>query len=162
MNPRKGKITTRIAQALAVALVAATAFAVHDMSFELDGNIINDVSNPKPVDWASLYDVSGTSVPTAKASQPASFGTPVFFRDFVSGATSDTTTFATGSKDIQNISGGGTTNGSWQCSKANNISDKTDLLNAYATTFTAVNGDTIVYFGAETASNEGTRDVGFW
>src|SRR5439155_3082600 len=153
MNSRKRKITTRIAQALAIALVAATAFAVHDKKFELDGNIINDGGGAQIVDWADLFTVTG-GVATPKSSLPSGFSAASFVRDFTANSTKDASTFATGSKDTLNIGGGG-----WQCTKSNNISDKVDVLNAYATAFVDKDdasptfGHTFVYFAMEVASN---------
>lgn len=150
-----------LASCTALLLTGATpAFAFTDprIPFELDGNIVSSGTT----DWASLFDVSGTNVPTPKTSSstpalPADFGTPSFFRDFVPGKTSDDSTFTTGSKDTLNITPG------WQCVKANNVNDKVDVLNAYATIYTdPVTKDTLLYFGLEVASNEGTKDVAFW
>ncbi len=156
------RITLALAAAFAAfAVVPAHAITIDDGTFELDGNIVVTPNQTTTVDWASLFDVSGNNVPTAKTSQPAGFITsPVFIRDFTPGQTSDSTTYTTGSKDILNIGGGG-----WQCTKSNNISDKVDMLNAYATAQVhSVGGvdHVFVYFGMEVASNNGTKDVGFW
>lgn len=150
------KITLTLAAAFA-AFAVAPARAVTFDKFELDGNIVKNSTEDFPVDWASLFDVSGSSIPTKKSTQPTGFiKSPVFFRDFTPGGTGDSSTYTTGSKDILNIGGGG-----WQCTKSNNVSDKVDVLNAYATAQTE-NGHVFVYFGMEVASNEGTKDVGFW
>ena len=69
--------------------------------------------------------------------------------------TNDTTTFATGSKDTLPISG-------WQCNFDNNVNSKIDVTNSYAATYTAADGDEIVYFGIERNVNTGTANVGFW
>src|SRR5262249_18995930 len=126
----------------------------------LDGSIMaGELPNPPGVDWSSLFDVSGSNTPTPKLQNqlPTGFTSPTFVRDFVPGATDDSTTFATGSKDTLNIGGGG-----WQCKGSNNVTDKGDILNAYATAFNDTNGDLIIYFALEISSNEGTKDVGFW
>jgi hypothetical protein len=54
----------------------------------------------------------------------------------------------------------------WDCVELNNPLDKNEILNAYAAVGVpsggASAGDTIVYFGFERASNEGTAFMGFW
>lgn len=139
---------------VATAAISAPAHAVTGYPFELDGNL---TSNGK-VDWASLYDVSAPgAVPTPKVSPPSGFTSASFARDFVVNDNSDATTFSTGSKDTLSITGG------WQCGASNNISDKVDLLNAYAVSYVdPTTKANVVYFGLETASNEGSRNVGFW
>ena len=62
----------------------------------------------------------------------------------------------TGTKDIQNISGGGLESGEWQCKKKSNVSDKGDVLNAYAAIYEHTSGDTILAMGIERASDNGT------
>jgi hypothetical protein len=77
--------------------------------------------------------------------------------------TADTTTFATGSKDIQNISGGGADQaGNWQCNRDNNVNSKIDITNAYSAAYTASNGDRLIYFGLEKNKDNGNNNAGFW
>jgi hypothetical protein len=77
--------------------------------------------------------------------------------------TADTTTFATGSKDTQNISGGGADQaGNWQCNKDNNVNSKIDITNAYSAGYTAPNGDRILYFALEKNKDNGNNNAGFW
>jgi hypothetical protein len=77
--------------------------------------------------------------------------------------TADTTTFATGSKDIQNISGGGADNsGNWQCNKDNNVNSKIDITNAYSASYTVSGGDRIMYFAMEKNKDNGNNNAGFW
>ncbi|MDX1803138.1 MAG: hypothetical protein R3292_03600 [Alcanivorax sp.] len=119
---------------------------------ELDRNIISNGG----VDWENLFDVNGTDEPTQASTLPSGYSKSVFVRDFVPGASGpDYSTFATGSKDTLNITGG------WDCSKSNNVNDKTDIVNAYAAAANE-NGDIIVYFAMERYSNEGTGNIGFW
>lgn len=146
----------------AATVATAEAPDSYPEGFELDGNLIFD--GAMGADWASLFDVTGTNEPTIKATQPAGFRSSTFQRDFIPGSTADTTTFTTGSKDTLELGvvPGGKSAG-WQCSKSNNIGAKVDLLNTYATAYLdPTSKDTIVYFGLETASNEGTRNAGFW
>ncbi len=141
--------------AVALALGAGSLQASHDQEFELDGNIVNNPGDP-PIDWQSLFDVSGTAVPTPKAVPPAHFPVSTFIRDFIPGQTGpDRTTFTTGSKDTLNVTGG------WDCARDNNVNDKTDLVNVYAAAHSA-GGDTTIYFGMERFSNEGDGNIGFW
>src|SRR5262245_43344075 len=160
----------------------AGAQAVHDYSdgMQLDGNVANTCP-PAPdtglcastqADWADFFDVSGGTT-TSKATLPnTSFKKAVFIRDFESGTnknncsltsagttfcTGDSSTFATGSKDELDIANGG-----WQCNRDNNVNSKIDIMNAYTASYTASNGDKIMYFGLEKNKDNGTNDVGFW
>jgi hypothetical protein len=138
---------------------AGPAFSVHDENFELEGNILGgDPPNPPTVDWEDLFNPGGNPnpPPSPAGSLPSGFGEPTFVRDFVPGGKSDTTSFATGSKDTLNPTPG------WQCKKINNFGGKFDMINAYAVPYTAPNGDIIVYFAMERDKNEGSANVGFW
>ena len=77
--------------------------------------------------------------------------------------TADTTTFATGSKDTQNISGGGADNAqNWQCNRDNNVNSKIDITNAYSAAYTEPGGDRILYFAMEKNKDNGNNNAGFW
>jgi hypothetical protein len=143
--------------ALVMVVVAPTAQAVHDLDFQLDGNIADDSTDPQ-FDWASFFDSSGQEIPALPDPSRPGFKQSTFSQDFVPGAFGpDRTTFTTGSKDILNITPG------WQCARSNNVNDKIDLLNAYAVTFTdPITEDQILYFGMERFSNAGDANVGFW
>jgi hypothetical protein len=146
----------------AVGLAAPPAEAADlDALLELDGNIEQDTDT----DWEDLFDVAG-GVATPKSDAALGlldFSAVQFVRDFAPGAKGpDDSTFATGSKDIQNPSGGNIhVSGQWECNRDNNVGDKTDLVNVYAAVGTA-NGYTILYFALERFSNEGEANVGFW
>ncbi len=135
--------------------------AVHDQDMQLDGDISLIDQNPAgpgapSQDWIALFDVVGDDVPTPKDTLPTGFLTADFVRDFVPGQTGpDRTTFATGSKDTLNITPG------WQCARDNNVNDKTDVVNAYATVFRDT-GEVKLYFALERFSNEGAGNVAFW
>jgi hypothetical protein len=189
--------------AIAVAVVfVPSALAVHDLSFQLDG----DVSTHRytTVDASQVYDWGGnTAGDTSTQANPNTnglftvtdtgtaptgteavtnnstlvgdgkpFGAAGFVRDFRSGSsctlnslsatfcTSDTSTYATGSKDTLGIGNGG-----WQCNKDNNVNSKIDIMNAYAASFVgggASNDDHNIYFGLEKNKDNGTNDVGVW
>ena len=145
----------------AVALLfVAGAQAVHGEAFQLDGDVLSSTTTTvdgvtQTVDWDSLFDANGDDLPT-----PADFGESSFDKDFLNAGTdfitSDTTTFATGSKDTLPIA-------DWQCNFDNNVNSKIDVMNAYAVEYTdPVSGDEFLYFGLERNTNTGTADVGFW
>jgi hypothetical protein len=169
--------------ALAALLLAGSAQAVHELGFQLDGNVAHScppapdtgfcTTNQK--DWADLFAVTNPTATTEKVSPDASvvnatgpFTNATFTRDFQSGSscaldststtfcTGDSTTFATGSKDTLDISG-------WACNHDNNVNSKIDIMNAYSAAYTnPADGHKILYFGMEKNKNNGTNDVGFW
>jgi hypothetical protein len=140
----------------------AGAQAVHDEDFQLDGDVLastttNIGGNLQSIDWDSLFDADGE-----EKSLPANFTESGFDRDFETHpttgnfVTSDTSTFATGSKDTLPISG-------WQCNRDNNVNSKIDVMNAYAAEYVdPVTEDEILYFGLERNVNTGDANVGFW
>jgi hypothetical protein len=150
-----------IAAVGALGVFAITALAVHDLKFQLDGDVLastttNVGGNLQPFDWDSLFDSAGATKPL-----PAGFTASGFDRDFLTNAngsfnTSDSTTFATGSKDTLPITPG------WQCNQDANVNSKIDIMNAYSAAFTAANGDQVIYFGLERNANTGDGNVGFW
>jgi hypothetical protein len=149
-------------------LLPVALLAVHDLAFQLDGDVASSPDGTvgggdQPIDWADLFDASGNTV----ASLPTGFGHAKLDKDFTSGpnnppkfplgqlTTNDPTTYATGSKDTLAISG-------WQCNFDHNVNSKIDIMNSYAATYTAANGDKILYFGMERNVNSGDANVGFW
>ncbi len=153
---RQGAI---LSAAMLIALVLApTAQAVHDLTFELEGNI----AAATQFDWASFFDANGAESPVLPDASRPGYTDSGFSKDFsrkANGAfsTADPTTFATGSKDSLPITPG------WQCNKDNNVNDKIDILNAYAVAYVdPASGDQILYFGMERYSNDGDANVAFW
>jgi hypothetical protein len=137
-----------------LALLPAPVRAVDGEGFELDGDLRRTGGG---VDWADLFDVVGTDVPEPRASLPDGFGTATFVRDFKPGASGpDGTTFTQGSKDTLSIAGG------WSCAKSNNVGDKVDVVNAYATAFVNAAGEVFLYFALERFGNDGDSNLGFW
>ena len=143
-----------------------TAAAVHDEAFELDGNITkaSPVGGPE-VDWDDdIVGVNANGFSTPKASVPAGFSAATAGPDFTTttkrgvevAETSDTSTFSTNSKDILDISA------EWRCVKANNVTDKGDLVNTYAVAYTNALNQLILYFGAEKNDASGTNNLGVW
>jgi hypothetical protein len=160
---RRRLLVATVASVVALAaILVSTALAVHDETFQLDGDVIastttNEGGVTQTVDWDSLFTASGTE----KDPLPDGFDATSFDKDFNTNAngsfnTSDNTTFATGSKDTLAITPG------WQCNRDNNVNSKIDIMNAYSASYTATSGDEILYFALERNANTGTADVGFW
>src|SRR5262245_21170057 len=100
------------------------AQAVHDLEFQLDGDVsastTTNVGHIQTKDWDSFFDSSGSVIPGSLSSGSTGFLHAGFVRDFRANpgcsltatgsfCTSDSTTFATGSKDTLNPTPG------WQC-----------------------------------------------
>src|SRR4051812_4298080 len=141
---------------------AGGALAVHDLTFQLDGDVSASTAttvggSTQSLDWDSLFTAAGAN----KSPLPTGFTAAGFDRDFNTTAaggfaTDDSTTFATGSKDTLSITPG------WQCNRDANVNSKIDIMNAYAAAFTAPSGHQIIYFSLERNSNAGDGNVGFW
>jgi hypothetical protein len=155
---------------VATLVVAGIALAVHDLKFQLDGDVIastgtNVGGHAQPVDWDSLFNAD-----TTEKTLPAGFTASAFSKDFETklnkqGATvfstHDASTFTTGSKDTLDINPG------WQCAASNNVLSKNDIMNAYAVAYTQTASDPnpghqILYFALERNSNNGDANVAFW
>jgi hypothetical protein len=157
-----------LASALLALFVAGAARAVHDLDFQLDGDVVTSPDGTvggttQEFDWADFFNAAGERIEPL----PAGFDASTFIRDFAlntdgSFNSSDRTTWATGSKDTQNVGGGGQVNGSWECKRDNNLLDKNDIMNAYAVSYSPTGGDEVLYFGLERNGNEGAANVGFW
>jgi hypothetical protein len=147
------------ASVLVALLLAPAAQAVHDLAFELDGNVAVDTSD---FDWASFFNSAGAESPVLPDASRPGFTDSGFSHDFSrktngSYSTVDASTYATGSKDTLPITPG------WQCSKSNNVNDKIDILNAYAVAYVdPATNDQILYFALERFSNDGDANVAFW
>lgn len=161
-SPRRRRtLLLPLVAVLALGLIfVAGAQAVHDETFQLDGNVIaTDVTNidgkTQNVDWASIFTSAGAN----QNPLPTGFDAASFRKDFnnigSTFQTNDPTTFATGSKDTLPIA-------DWQCNLDNNVNSKIDVMNAYAASYTASNGDEILYFALERNVNTGDANVGFW
>ena len=104
--------------------------------FELDGNPAQSLLGME--DWANL--VGGT-------------GNFLAFTGVVADPGQDTI-FAGGPKDIQDMD-------KWTWKNNGGFPDKNDITNAFAAAYD-VDGDLIVYFGADRYSNAGDAYLGFW
>jgi uncharacterized repeat protein (TIGR01451 family) len=164
---RRGRrLTASIGAALgALALVLALvipALGVHDATFQLDGNTADDAGAVEPNDWETLFHdstpatVGGITV----GPLPAGYVDAAFVEDWQQEADGDFdnydgTTFTTGAKDTLEINTG------WTCVEANNVTDKGDITNAYAT-IVEIGGERILYFGLEKTEDNGDNNVGLW
>jgi hypothetical protein len=160
---RRRLLLAVVASAAALGVFAITnALAVHDLEFQLDGNVVDDAASPQDFDWANFFDTSGNRDPELPDPSRPDFDASSFDSDFVTNPdgsfnTGDSSTFATGSKDTLPITGG------WECNQDNNVNSKDDVMNAYAVSYVdPVTGDEILYFGLERNANTGTGNVGFW
>jgi hypothetical protein len=151
-------------------LIAGIALAVHDLAFQLDGDVsastgTNIGGNPQTKDWDSFFNAD-----TTEKTLPTDFTASGFVKDFntttkrgnVVFSTADDSTYATGSKDTLDINPG------WQCTASNNVLTKNDIMNAYAVAYTNPVPDgngkkhQILYFGLERNGNNGDANVAFW
>jgi uncharacterized repeat protein (TIGR01451 family) len=118
-------------------------------------------------DWDSLVTITGTpapgnaegaATPIADASLPDGFTNSDFQKDFNNTGTTfltfDTTTFATGSKDGQDIPG-------WQCNRDANVNSKIDIMNGFAAVMEQ-GTHKFLYFGLDKAKDNGNNNVGIW
>lgn len=160
---RKALIVVATVTTLVVSTGVISVLAVHDESFQLDGDVIASTATSvggaaQAQDWDSVFTAAGA----ARSPLPTDFRSAGFKKDFSTNATtgafvtSDTTTYATGSKDTLPISG-------WQCNFDNNVNSKIDVMNAYAAKYVdPASGDEIMYFALERNTNTGDANVGFW
>lgn len=123
---------------LALIAARATLNAVHDLGiFELEGNAVDDPAVAGD-DWSTVNFGGGSPiVRTGVLADPAP-------RSIYTGG---------GSKDPQDIS-------EWK-HKDGSVPDKDDITNAYAAAYN-LNGDLVIYFGADRYANDGDAQLGFW
>jgi len=122
---------------IAGALIAArtTLDAVHD-SFELEGDAVD---SPTAGDDWSTVNFGG--------------GTPIARTGVLADPSPQSTFTGGGSKDPSDIP-------EWK-HKDGSVPDKDDITNAYAAAYN-VNGDLVIYFGADRFANDGDAQLGFW
>src|SRR5437879_549000 len=160
---------------LAIAVPFFTrAFALTDVgnagAFELDGNIYHNsgaTSTTLPEDWGGctgnvscatgrgLFDANGNT------NQLPLGGLDAHWVNDGPHATTDLTTFTTGSKDTLDIANAG-----WQCAPSGNLTPKDDILHSYSFAIIPQSGprtgDLLVYAGFERFANNGAGDLGLW
>lgn len=129
-----------------------------------NANTFDDSGPGAPYDWETIC--KAINPPTDRTiteilPEPAGVAQTVCIADWF---LPDSTTFATGSKDIGDIAPGGFVgSGTWACSKDNNVLEKNEIMNAYAALMTNPADDHAqLYFGLERPSNNGTSFMGFW
>ncbi|MGH9804910.1 MAG: hypothetical protein ACRD4D_07035, partial [Candidatus Acidiferrales bacterium] len=152
MTKRVKGSTLILAALAAVALGASLLLAVHDIGlFELDGDATDDALVAGE-DWDRVLGFGSF------AGSPAGSDEAHTFIADGSGATIFTTG---GSKDDLNVS-------SWRHTDGN-VPDKDDILNAFAAAYvnptevgSNLEGDLILYFGADRFANNGDAQIGFW
>jgi hypothetical protein len=152
---RKWSTVLSLVIALGLAMVVKqTLFAVHEF-FALEGDVVDNGL----VDWEDLFNTNGTTKTLPIGIVDHADLTP----DYILNANgsfnnADFTTYATGSKDTLPVAG-------WQCTRSNNVTDKDDIINAYAATATVTVAGVeqqILYFGIERNARTGSANVGFW
>ena len=151
-------VVTLMTLAIAVPIFTR-AFAITDVGnagvFELDGNIVKDSGTTLPTDWGALFDASGVTQPLPPGALDA------HWVNDGPHATTDLTTFTTGSKDTLDIANAG-----WQCTPSGNLTPKDDILHAYSLAIIPQSGPRmghlLVYGGFERFTNNGAGDLGLW
>jgi hypothetical protein len=128
-------------------LVAAPSYAAGNVidTFELDGNVAQGASGKD--DWATVNSGGGSGSIVARTgvlTDPAP-------RSIFTGG---------GSKDDLDLSGALSGAGGWKY-KDGSVPDKDNIVNAYAAGYN-VNGDLVIYAGAERFDNSGDAFMGFW
>lgn len=112
--------------------------------FELDGNSVDSPAGP-PDDWDTLNGTTG---------QNGSCTGECKLKVFAVDGDGQTIFTGGGSKDNQDVS-------SWQY-KAGSVPPKDEIVNAYAASYNAPNGDVIIYFGADRVAVNGDANIGVW
>jgi hypothetical protein len=134
--------------AAACLLAAAPAHAAPanvTETFELDGNVAN--SGTGKDDWTVVNAGSGSASIVARTGVLAD---PAPKSIYTGG----------GSKDDLDLNGALAGAGGWK-HKDGSVPDKDNIVNAYATAYN-VNGDLVIYAGAERFDNSGDAFMGFW
>lgn len=144
--------TRSVARLVVVLTVVGTivgltvALAVHEQDvLELDGDL-EDGPSEDGEDWASLFSADGTAN-TSDEVVAANF--------FADHARPDPTYHVDSDKDTEDVS-------AWQCGTKDKPQDKTDILNSYTIATTDADGELLLYFGFERATNKGNSYMGFW
>jgi hypothetical protein len=156
-----------VAAASAVVFIpGALANSVKTLTFEVsDANIAqNDTATPK-YDWANFFNSSGARSPVLPDATRPGYTASSFVKDFNTKTdrkgntvfdTADASTYTIGSKDILDVNG-------WSCTPANNVTDKGDIMNAYAVAYTdPSSGHKFMFFALERNANAGDANVAFW
>ena len=160
LSTRRRLVVAAVSASLVASLGITAVLAVHDEDFQLDGDVLSSTTTSaggttQGVDWDAIFNANGTT----KSTLPTGFADAKLTKDFNNNGatflTSDTSTFATGSKDTLPIA-------DWQCNFDNNVNSKIDVMNAYSTSYQIGTGDEFMYFALERNTNTGDANVGFW
>jgi len=127
---------------LGLVVIAWAATAVITV-FELDGNSVDDGGNAI-ADWNTLNGTTGHNGTSGGSN----------IRSFLNDPDGTTIFFGGGSKDNADIP-------NWK-NKSGAVPDKDEIENAYAASYSAANGDTIVVFGADREAVSGDANIGIW
>jgi hypothetical protein len=128
----------------------APVYAVHDNGtiFELDGNVLDETGTFKAGDdWSSANFGGLTGTQLAKTGVIADAAPLTIFT-------------GGGSKDDLDLNGALSGAGGWK-HKSGSVPDKDNITNAYAVAYN-VNGDLVIYAGADRFDNSGDAFMGFW
>jgi hypothetical protein len=116
------------------------AFAVHNEGvFELDGNANNEAAAGD--DWSNIFTPPNGATDTAFLEEEPADASSIFTGG--------------GSKDPIDIP-------SWKWKDGGGLPDKDNLLHAFAASYTASDGDDLLYFGSDRFDNSGDAVQGFW
>lgn len=149
-TPRNRRLP-RAGLCLALLLAATTALAVDEPVnngnvFELDNNAV-DAASPTGDDWESIAGTGNSATRSTFVTDPVNLST-------------DDNFFGGGSKDERDISSSGITKTYWG-NEFTTPPDKNDLEHAFAASYD-INGQLVIYFGADRYSNSGDSAIGFW
>ncbi len=128
----------------AAVVLAAHVFVDDEDIFELDGNP-QDAVSPAGEDWHTYFNTLHPTPPYPTGAAAA--------KTFVA-ETGNVTIFTQGgSKDVNGV-------GQWRHTSGS-VPDKDDLQNAFAAAYN-VDGELLLYFGADRTANNGDANIGFW
>jgi hypothetical protein len=145
MPSRRVGIAGSVVAGAAIALLAYAAVLNDTFEIDQDATAINAAPGD---DWDLLLANGNAS------------GAFVFDSDPVNSSADDNFSQG-GSKDVRDISSAGITNTYW-LNTTTTPPDKDDIEHAFAASYTAGNGDLLIYFGADRFSNSGDSAIGFW
>jgi hypothetical protein len=135
----------------------AGANRIFNADTTVNTNVVKDTNGSGGFTTAAFQRDFGVKVSASDSCNVTNTTATVF-------CTKDPTTFATGSKDIQNIGGGGADqSGNWQCNRDNNVNSKIDIMNAYSAVYIdPTSKDKILYFALEKNKDNGNNNAAFW
>src|SRR5262245_565620 len=129
----------------ATVALAAHIFVDDQDIFELDGNPQDATPSPTGEDWHTYFNTLHPTAPfPAGAAMAKTFAAE----------TGNVTIFTQGgSKDVNGV-------GQWRHTSGS-VPDKDDLQNGFAAAYN-IDGELLLYFGADRTANNGDANIGFW